>query len=528
MASLMSRILPNLTLRMDEDLSDLEEKLRLLEPHFAHYRILKKSVDARRRHELREVYTLEVFGQGEPIPDRSIQLDQTPYRGPMPIVVGSGPAGLFASLRLAERGLPVRLIERGSSAQKRILGINRFWRYGELDPDNNVCFGEGGAGLYSDGKLITRIKSPHIPYVMRRLVEFGAPEEIEYLANPHVGSDRIRRVIPQIRKRLIDLGCEIHFDTRVTELIYDESSLSRRVIGVRTQNRQEFRADHVILATGHSAGDVFEHLLDRGVAMVGKSFAVGLRVEHPQKLINQIQYRNFAGHPKLGAANYKLTYHQADTGVGIYSFCMCPGGYVLSSGTEKDGVVSNGMSNYHRNSPFANAAIVVTVDHSKIFGGDLMGGMKFRRELETKSYRAVVEGGGTKQIPVQRLVDFLSQKPGDAIASSTPSGVIATRLDQILPSWMFEELVKGFEAFESSMKGFICRDAQVHGVESRTSCPVRILRDEESFESVSHRGLYPAGEGAGYAGGITSAAVDGIRIAESIYESVRSQAKVQS
>lgn len=512
----MSRVIQNLSIKLDED---LQEKLRLMEPQMDHFRILRKSIDARRRHELREVYTVEVFQKGESIPAREIRLDSTAYNGPKPVVVGSGPAGLFAALRLAERGIPVRLIERGSNAQKRILGINRFWRYGELDPNNNVCFGEGGAGLYSDGKLITRIKSDHIPYVMRRLVEFGAPEEIEYLSNPHVGSDRIRRVIPKLRARLIELGCEIYFDTRMTELVVQ----GKQVVGVKTHTGETFHTDHVILATGHSANDIFDHLHELGVALEGKSFALGLRVEHPQEMVNKIQYRGHADHPKLGAANYKLTYHQDDTGIGVYSFCMCPGGYVLSSGTEAGGVVANGMSNYHRNSPFANAAIVVTIDHPKLFGNDLFGGMKFRTGLEQSAYQAVQKAGGTRQIPAQRLVDFMAGRSGPTLPTSSPSGVTAVRLDQIVPSWLREELNKGFESFEQSMKGFISDKAQLHGVESRTSCPLRIPRDAETFESISHAGLFPAGEGAGYAGGITSAAVDGIKIAERIYQTMRSR-----
>ncbi|MGE5085895.1 MAG: NAD(P)/FAD-dependent oxidoreductase, partial [Bacillota bacterium] len=277
---------------------------------------------------------------------------------------------------------------------------------------------------------------------------------------------------------------------------------------------------HVILATGHSAEDMINHLHEIGVHLDGKSFAMGLRIEHSQADINKIQYREFSEHPKLGAANYKLADHDDNTGIGVYSFCMCPGGYVLSAGTEADGIVCNGMSNYNRNSPYANAAIVVSIDHNKLFGNDVFGGMKLRRELETRAFKTVQAHGGTKELPAQNLIDFLqgpSKKgPRDLRAGSSPSGALNIRLDEILEPHMTKRIREGLQNFNRNMKGFIVEEAQLYGVESRTSCPVRITRDNETLESISHAGLYPAGEGAGYAGGITSAACDGIRIAEKI------------
>lgn len=516
----MSQIYRDIKVRLDED---LKEKLQLLSPRLSDFRILKKSVDARKRHDVHEVYSVEVFKQGETPSPNNFPLEPISYSGPPVIIVGSGPAGLFAAVRLVERGIPVTLIERGSPAQKRILGINQYWRYGKLDPNNNVCFGEGGAGLYSDGKLITRIKSPHIPYVMNRLVQFGAPAEIEYLSNPHVGSDRIRRVIPKLRAYLESKGCQILFDTRVVDLLTEASLGGERVVGVRTNTGQELRSDHVILATGHSANDIFDLLKAKGVRMDGKSFAVGLRIEHPQAWINQIQYRQNHDHEKLGSANYKLTSHDADTGIGVYSFCMCPGGYVLSSGTEDDGVVANGMSNYHRNSPFANAAIVVSVDYESHFGKDVFRGLGWRSELERAAKDAVVEKGGSREIPVQKVEDFMAGRDGDVLPSSTPSGVMATRLDQILPKNLVQSLRKGLKEFDQKLPGFIGPHGLLHGVESRTSCPVRVTRDPETLQSTSHAGLFPAGEGAGYAGGITSAAVDGIKCAEAIVAEVSSR-----
>lgn len=507
----MSKIIPNLNIGLDED---LEEKLAWMMPGHGPYRILKKSVDARKAHSPHFVYSIEVAEAGENLSKPHFEVEKISLKpgSPKPIIIGSGPAGLFAALRFVEKGIPCLLFERGSESEERIKGINRFWRYGELDPRNNVCFGEGGAGLYSDGKLITRIKSPHIPYVMNRLVQFGAPEEIEYLSNPHVGSDRIRRVIPKLRDYLKQNGCEMHFNTQVTEV----KMQNNQVLGITTEQGIFFQSSFVILATGHSAEDMINHLHEAGVFMEGKSFAVGLRIEHPQDSINQMQYRQHANHPKLGSANYKLAYHDHQSQIGVYSFCMCPGGYVLSSGTEADGIVCNGMSNYKRNSPFANAAIVVSIDHEKLFANDLFGGMKFRRQLEQEAFLQVKSHGHTKELPAQNLIDFIKKKAGSVRVGSSPSGAVPIRLDMVLPDLISKKIREGLEKFDKSMPGFIHDQAQLYGIESRTSCPIRITRDADSLESVSHRGLYPAGEGAGYAGGITSAACDGVRIADQI------------
>lgn len=505
----MAKVIKDITLGLDDE---LEEKLGWLAPQFSQYRILRQSVDARKKRDIKMVYTVEVAGPNETLSDQRILLNPASPLPDKPIIVGAGPAGLFAALRFVERGVPCLLIERGSPAEARIKGINRFWRYGELDPQNNVCFGEGGAGLYSDGKLITRIKSPHIPYVLQRLTDFGAPAEIQYLANPHVGSDKIRRLIPRIREYLVQKGCQIYFDTQVKSLITTDSKIK----GVMT-NQGPFYSESVILATGHSATDTLEILHQQGVFMEGKSFAMGLRIEHPQELINQCQYGENAQHPKLKAANYRLTEHDHKTGVGVYSFCMCPGGFVLSSGTEIDGLVCNGMSNFNRGSKFANAAIVVSLDHQKLFGADLWGGMKLRRQLEQQAYLEIKQQGGTKELPVQKVSDFLNgQMTRDLPAVSSPSGVRLMRLDKLLPSYMAESIKKGLIEFDKLLPGFASNKGHLYGVESRTSCPLRITRDEKTLQSLSHQGLYPCGEGAGYAGGITSAACDGIRVADQI------------
>ena len=506
----------NFDLGLDED---LREKLKWLDPDHGEFRILKQSVDARRSRPPHFVMSVEVAGSGESLMDQDTTPEKkirTPHE--KPIVIGTGPAGLFAALRLAERGLPCVIVERGSRAEERIRGINRFWRYGELDPNNNVCFGEGGAGLYSDGKLITRIKSPYIPYVLQKLVEFGAPPEIRYQSNPHVGSDKIRRLIPRLRERLKFLGCEFFFESTLTQFLLERD----QIVGIEVNHKTQIRSPFVVLATGHSAQDVYELCRHQGVSLEGKSFAMGLRIEHPQAKINRIQYREQHLHPKLGSANYRLADHNHQTGIGVYSFCMCPGGYVLSSGTEADGVVCNGMSNFRRNSPFANSAIVVSIDHHKNFGTDTWGGLKLRRQLEKAAYREVLAAGGHKELPAQGVLDFLSQRPSKNLATSSPSGVKAVRLDQILPKEMTDSLQKSLQKFNDHLEGFIDRDAVFHGVESRTSSPLRIPRDPVTLQSISHRGLYPCGEGAGYAGGITSAACDGARIAEQIVSEITS------
>ncbi|MFP5519286.1 MAG: NAD(P)/FAD-dependent oxidoreductase [Bdellovibrionia bacterium] len=520
----MAKIVQNLEVGIDDN---LDEVLAWKYPDHGPYRILRQSVDARQRHSPHFVYSLEIAEKGESLSLPQFQLDKISTPREKPLIIGSGPAGLFAALRFVERGVPCILFERGSESSERIKGINQFWRYGKLDPRNNVCFGEGGAGLYSDGKLITRIKSPHIPYVMNRLVQFGAPEEIQWLSNPHVGSDRIRRVIPKMREFLKANGCEIHFNTQVTEIL----TSGKTVTGVKTEKGEVFHSSHVILATGHSAEDMLYHLAEIGVHLDGKSFAMGLRVEHSQAQINRIQYRDLADHPKLGAANYKLADHDKKTDLGVYSFCMCPGGYVLSSGTEADGIVCNGMSNYNRNSPYANSAIVVTVDHPKNFGTDIFGGLKLRRQLEQEAFQRVLREGGSRELPAQRLLDFMNGKSTtneNLISTSSPSGAKAVRLDELLPQFITQRIRQGFEKFERSMKGVLSEGAQLYGVESRTSCPIRVTRDPETLQSVSHQGLFPAGEGAGYAGGITSAACDGIRCAEKIIDALQSQVSVSN
>ncbi len=512
----MAKQIKDLKVRIDED---LEEKLRLLEPDMQNYRILKKSVDARTKQKLHFVYTLELFADGEKPEDR-FEIPPAIECKERPLIIGTGPAGLFAALRLAERGVPCDLFERGSVCEKRIFAINKYWRYGVLNPEDNVCYGEGGAGLYSDGKLITRIKSPYIPFVMRRMVDFGAPPEVEYLANPHIGSNKIRRLIPKLRQRLLELGCKIHFNTKITDFLFEQNQM----VGLKTESGDEHRGRFVVLATGHSAEDIFQKLQSYEVAMEGKSFAMGLRVEHPQQWVNKTQHREYWDHPELGAANYKLTYHNRKEDVGVYSFCMCPGGYVLSSGTDPGAVVTNGMSNFNRNSKYANAAIVISIDHEKMFGGDIFGGFSLRKQLEQQAFQMVQSQNGGHALPAQNMIDFLlNRETKQELTGSSPSGLQSARLDQLFPDRLYLHLVEAFERFQKKMDGFIGPHANLYGVESRTSCPIRIVRDSSSLQSTSHAGLYPCGEGAGYAGGITSAACDGVRVADAMVHELASQ-----
>lgn len=514
----MSQILNNLKVGLDEELKEVLERLH---PQHSDYHILKKSIDARQRKNVHFVYSIEVFDQGESPKEQHYHLEKISKKPSPVLIIGAGPAGLFAAIRLLERGIPCLIFEQGDQAEKRLLKITRFWRYGELDPYNNVGFGEGGAGLYSDGKLITRVKSPYIPYVLRRFVDFGAPKEIEYLSNPHVGSDKIRRIIPKLRNYIESLGGEFHFNSPITQIYFENKNFK----GVQTLGGDNYYGSQLILATGHSARQLFYHLHEQQVHMEAKPFAMGLRVEHPQQLINQIQYREAADHPKLKAANYKLTHHDKKENVGVYSFCMCPGGYVLSSGTEPGGLVSNGMSNYNRNSPFANSAIVVTVPVSE--SQNVFTGLQLQEQIEKEAYQRILKDGGQQELPAQRLVDFLKQKESASLpAHSCPSGALPSRLDQLFPTHLTQHLTKGLESFCNKLKGFHTESSLLFGVETRTSSPLRIVRDPKTLESVTHKGLYPTGEGAGYAGGITSAACDGVNVAEAIYQNLVSQKSV--
>ncbi|MCR9204728.1 MAG: hypothetical protein NXH75_09135, partial [Halobacteriovoraceae bacterium] len=422
----------------------------------------------------------------------------------------------FCALRFAEYGVPTIILERGDEAHKRMIHISKYWRKGQLDDNNNVCFGEGGAGLFSDGKLITRIKSPFVQYVMDKFVSFGAPPETAWVSNPHLGSNKIRQLIGKMSSSLVDRGHKIRYNSKVNELLFNDDKT--QVIGVRLEGGVELFSDYVILDTGHSAREMYHHLKDVEVAMKPKDFAVGVRIEHPRELIDKIQHGDFAG-PELGAARYRLSWEDSETLKGSYSFCMCPGGYVLSSGTDGDGIVVNGMSNYARNSRWSNAALVVSVKAGEDFDDkDVLGGLDFQYSIEKKAFEYSLKEATGKEVPSQPLSDFLNHKmPEDLPKTSCPSGLVKANLHEILPKFVCDHLEKALQVFERRMKGFSTdQRALLIAPETRTSAPVTILRDRETLLSSSHKGLYPCGEGAGYAGGITSAAVDGIRVCEEI------------
>ncbi|MBX7149935.1 NAD(P)/FAD-dependent oxidoreductase [bacterium] len=464
-------------------------------------RILKRSLDARSR-QLHWEYSLEVYFKGEKVEEIIYPFKKVSFKGDPPLIIGAGPAGLFAAWTFLKHGITPVLLEQGDRTHERMRKISLYWRKGVLDTASNVCNGEGGAGTFSDGKLITRIKSPLIPHVMQALVEYGAPAEITYAYNPHVGSNLIREVIRRMSDDLIKQGGDLRFNTAVLGLELTDKA----VTGVKLSNGKTVKGTGLVLACGHSAGSFFKTLKEQGVFFEPKSFALGLRIEHPQQYINQWQY----GEASVDeTAQYKLTSYWDQEKVGVYSFCMCPGGYVISSTTDPGTIVVNGMSNYHRNSPFANAAIVCSVDTARVEGDDPFKMMGFQREIEKNVFN-LSDG---RKIPAQRLEDFLNGKKGAIGASSCPSGVVAADLSQVLPGWIYNYLSKAFLDFEKRRPGFLYGDAMLHAVESRTSSPVRITRNPDTFESVSTQGLFPCGEGPGYAGGITSAAVDGIKAA---------------
>ena len=523
----MPFIYRNLTLAPDTDesrlITILAEKLQVPVSALKNPVITRKGVDARKKGHIRLVYTLSFSA------DDSVQsllgtipsLEWLPERRPEAItplcsdkktvIVGSGPAGLFAALRLSEYGLKPLLIERGEPLEQRAGTVQRFWRAGVLDPESNVQFGEGGAGTFSDGKLTCRSHDPLVPWVLEQLVHFGAQPELRYLAKPHIGTDRLRIVVSAIRSHLIDKGCTIRFGCRMTDLTLRNGALAALVVN----GNEEITCDQLILASGHSARDVYELLERREVPLQRKPFAMGLRVEHPQELIDRIQY-GCARHHAVPVADYAATWNNGTSGRSAYSFCMCPGGVVIAGASETGGVVTNGMSRQLRNSPFANSALVVNVREDDFDGSGPLAGVRLQRRWEQRAFAA---GGGGYRAPAQNLLDFLKRPGGSRAAASYRPGVCEAELETVLPRFIIDTLREGITDFERRMRGFITTEATLIGIESRTSSPVRIVRVDG--ESVGVRGLFPAGEGAGYAGGIMSSAVDGIKIADIIAERCR-------
>ncbi len=450
---------------------------------------------------------------------KEIELTYTVTKGKKlkarPVVVGCGPAGLFAALILAQAGACPILLERGSDVDNRRSSVLEFWRTGMLDTATNVQFGEGGAGAFSDGKLKVGLKDSRKIKVLSEFVEAGAPPEIMYLTKPHVGTDRLHKTVKGIREKIIGLGGEVHFNATVTEILVKDGNVTGISFSENGEKLQ-ISSDNVVLAIGNSARDTFESLLNSGVNMEQKPIAVGVRIEHTQEMINKIQYGDFAGHPALGAADYKMVVHLKN-GRGVYTFCMCPGGTVVAATSEKNALVTNGMSEYARDGKNANTALLVTIDKKDLGSDHPLAGVAFQRRIEAAAFAA---GGGGYRAPVQRLEDFLQKRETTAFGDVLPSyqpGTGFAGVDRYLPDYLADSLRQSIIEMGLWMPGFAYPDALLTGAETRSSSPVRIVRGD-SLEATGIKGLYPCGEGAGYAGGIISAAVDGVRCAERILD----------
>lgn len=501
--------------------------LRIAAGMLQNFRIIRKGIDARRKPRVKLIYTVSFSVDKETAhllhalaeSDPALEWQEEPQPKTFAalssnqkiVIAGIGPAGLFCALRLAEYGLSATIVERGQPVEQRTLDVQRFWKSGQLDPESNVQFGEGGAGTFSDGKLTCRSKDPNVPWVLERLADFGAPPEIRYLAKPHIGTDRLRRVVAASREYLQARGFRFLFGSRLTDI----AVCNDRVASVIINGSDEIACDRLILATGHSARDTYEMLERLKVPMERKPFAMGLRVEHAQELIDRIQYGE-QRHPHLPPADYALTWNCGTTGRSAYSFCMCPGGVVIAGASETGGCVTNGMSGQLRNAPFANSALVVNVTVDDFGATDPLAGVRFQRHWEQQAFMA---GGGNYRAPAQNLLDFIRQPGKKTVSSTYRPGITETELETALPPFVTLALRKAIPDFGKKMKGFVTSEATLIGIESRTSAPLRILRDEH-HQSIGLKGLFPAGEGAGYAGGIMSSAVDGIRIADGIAEQI--------
>ena len=495
------------------------ESLAITPDRVSLIRILRKSVDARSQPKIN--LTAEIFWDEEALEKRKIHIDYG-FVGDKPpvLVVGAGPAGQFAALKLIQLGLKPILIERGKDIRNRKLDIAQLSRNAGINPDSNYCFGEGGAGTFSDGKLYTRSKKKgNIQQILETFYFHGADEHILYEAHPHIGSDNLPLVVENIRQTIINSGGEFHFEKKLTELIIENN----KIAGAKTSDGEEYKADALILATGHSAHDIYEMLYRQGVELESKGFAMGVRVEHPQSLIDSIQYHTKTRNEYLSAASYNLV-EQVD-GRGVYSFCMCPGGHIVPAGTDDESIVVNGMSTFRRNSPFANSGIVVEIHPEDIpeefqqFG--VMAGLRFQQYVENLAYR---NNGGMKfTAPAQRLEDFVKGRvSADLPDCSYLPGLVSSPIHFWLPDFISIRLREAFKIFDRKMHGYLTNNAVVVGVETRSSSPVRIPRDAETLQHIRIQGLFPAGEGSGYSGGITSSAIDGENCAEKAVEYILS------
>lgn len=532
-----------LTHAMDEIKTALVKKLAINTADLIEYTIFKRGIDARKANAILLVYSLDVTIRGEakvlarlkkdphvkPTPDMNYQFvahagditnhqanTQLPTKN-RPVVVGLGPAGLFAALILAQSGFKPLVLERGKAVRERTKDTWDLWRKSTLNPESNVQFGEGGAGTFSDGKLWSQIKDPkhYGRKVLQEFVKAGAPPEILYVSHPHIGTFRLVGMVEEMRKSIEALGGEIRFQSKVDDIEIDNGKIQ----AVLLANGERIVTQHVVLAVGHSARDTFEMLHKKGIYIEAKPFSIGFRIEHPQSLIDHARHGPNAQHPILGAADYKLVHH-ASNGRGVYSFCMCPGGTVVAAASEAGRVVTNGMSQYSRNERNANAGIVVGITPEVDYPEHPLAGMELQRKWESQAY---VLGGSNYQAPAQLIGDFLANEPSTKFGAVTPSytpGVHLTNLDTALPEFAIAAIREAIPQFAKQIKGFDLADGLLTGVETRTSSPIRIKRNDDNLQSINTIGLYPTGEGAGYAGGILSAGVDGIRVAEAVALSI--------
>ncbi|MBD8755544.1 MULTISPECIES: NAD(P)/FAD-dependent oxidoreductase [Pseudomonas] len=505
------------------------QRLGIADADLLDFTLFKRSYDARKKNsELQFIYTIDLQVNGEAdvlerfVDDHNVNVaPDVSYKvvghapqdyAQRPLVVGFGPCGIFAALLLAQMGFKPIVLERGKEVRQRTKDTWGLWRKNVLNAESNVQFGEGGAGTFSDGKLYSQIKDPyhHGRKVLHEFVKAGAPEEILYVSKPHIGTFRLTGMVENMRQQIIALGGEIRFEQKVTDLLID----GERLQGVVLESGEQLHSNHVIMALGHSARDTFRMLHARNVFMEAKPFSIGFRIEHPQGIIDRARLGKYAGHPKLGAADYKLVHH-AKNGRSVYSFCMCPGGTVVAATSEPGRVVTNGMSQYSRNERNANSGIVVGITPEQDYPGGPLAGIELQEQLESTAY---LLGGSNYQAPAQLLGDFVAGKPSTALGSVEPSykpGVTLGDLALSLPEFAIEAIREALPAFERQIRGFSMHDAVLTGIETRTSSPLRITRGVD-YQSLNLKGLFPAGEGAGYAGGILSAGVDGVRIAEAV------------
>ena len=525
-----------LTLNEKEDLLEgkISDILQIPKKDILSYKIVKRTIDSRKKKmlfvhsidvEIKDVKLIKVWDKHhrtrvhEPfVYKEKIAKDSAEKKASSDkqvVVVGSGPCGLFATLLLAKAGLNPLLIERGKEVDKRIKDVDAFAEKRKFNPKSNIQFGEGGAGTFSDGKLYTLINDPRSQYVFTKMIEAGAPEEISWSGTPHIGTDNLRGVVKNLRKEIIKLGGEVKFETCLTDL----ETKNGKITGITLNDKKKIPVETLILATGHSARDTYQMLYDRDLEMKAKPFSMGLRIEHSAKMISKSQYGENYNNPRIGTAKYKLVQHQDDYRL-VYTFCMCPGGYVMGATSEEEAVVSNGMSEYAQDGSNSNSALLVPVTPEDFGSDHPLAGIEFQRKWEKAAY---IAGGSDYSAPVQLVGDFLARKASTKTRSINPTykpGVKPTALDSCLPDYIIESIRRALPKLGTKIKGFDHTDAVLTGIETRSSSAVRIERDKESFES-NIKGVYPAGEGAGHAGGIVSSAIDGMKVAEAIIDKYR-------